>query len=521
MANNNTNSPNIRPPVVVVLGHVDHGKTKLLDTIRKTNIAEKESGGITQRIGAYQVSVGGPSTDSTGSLQASSGSKTITFLDTPGHEAFTAIRSRGAKIADIAVLVVAADESVKPQTKEAIKTIKGENIPFVVAINKIDKEAANIPKVKQDLAAEDVLVEDWGGNVPVVEISAKEGKNIPGLLEIILLLAELEDLKEDTTLPAEGVIIESSLNKGRGYVATILIEKGILKLGDWIVAGISIGKVKSLHDFIGKPISEARPSQPVEVTGWQDAPEIGRRFIAAYSKDEAMKLKADNVDLSPLLQFFKGLVDENQKGKVLNFIFKSDVPSSLEALDNILKGITSEEVGYKVVTYGIGAITEGDIKTAIATKSQVVGFRVNTEDSAKRLAERESVKITNFDVIYELVEYIRLQMGALLEPEVKRTLLGKLKILALFKKDGKSHIVGGKVISGKIVRGVVTDIIRGANKITTAKISQLQHNKEDVTEVKEGLEAGLKLDLASKEPVELKEGDTLECYDEEIIPRTL
>ena len=234
-----------------------------------------------------------------------------------------------------------------------------------------------------------------------------------------------------------------------------------------------------------------------------------------------MKLKADNVDLSPLLQFFKGLVDENQKGKVLNFIFKSDVPSSLEALDNILKGITSEEVGYKVVTYGIGAITEGDIKTAIATKSQVVGFRVNTEDSAKRLAERESVKITNFDVIYELVEYIRLQMGALLEPEVKRTLLGKLKILALFKKDGKSHIVGGKVISGKIVRGVVTDIIRGANKITTAKISQLQHNKEDVTEVKEGLEAGLKLDLASKEPVELKEGDTLECYDEEIIPRTL
>ena len=499
------NSKAVKPPVVVVLGHVDHGKTKLLDTIRKTNVAEKESGGITQHMGAYQVEVKG---------------KVITFLDTPGHEAFTAIRSRGAKVADIAVLVVAADESVKPQTKEAIRIIKEEKIPFLVAINKIDKEAANPQKVKQDLAAEEVLVEDWGGNVPVVEVSAKEGRNISEILDMILLLAEMEDLKEDTSLPAEGVIIESNLDKGRGYVATALLDKGILKLGDWIVAGTSIGKIKSLHDFTGKLILEARPAQPVEVTGWQGAPEIGRGFTTAYSKEEATKIKADNVDLSPLFQFFQAPREEEQNKKILNLIFKSDVPSSLEALDSILKEIKSEEVGYRVVSYDIGTISENDLKTAIATKAQVIGFRVNVDESARRLAERENIKIANFNVIYELIEHIRAEMGALLEPEVRRTLLGKLKILAIFKKDGKSPIIGGKVVSGKVVRGAVADVVRGANKIGTAKVIQLQHNKDDVTEVKEGLEAGLKMDF-NKETPELKEGDALEVYEEEIIPRTL
>lgn len=503
---NDNKGTNVRPPVVVVLGHVDHGKTKLLDIIRKTNVAEKESGGITQHIGAYQI--------------IAPNNKSITFLDTPGHEAFAAIRSRGAKVADVAVLVVAADESVKPQTKEAIKIIKEEKMPFVVAINKIDKEGANAQRVKQDLAAEEVLVEDWGGNVPVVEISAKEGRNISDLLDIILLLAELEDLKEDLSLPAEGVIINAALDKGRGYVATGLVDKGVLKLGDWLVAGTSLAKIKSLHNFMGKQISEARPSQPVEVTGWQDVPEIGRRFITANSKDEALKVKHENIDLTPLLQFFKGVGHEEGKGKLLNLIFKSDVPSSLEALDNILKGIKSEEVGYKVVAYDIGSISENDIKTANATKSKIVGFRVGVDDSAKRLAEREEIKIATFDVIYELVEYIRTEMGALLEPEVKRTLLGKLKILALFKKDSKSQIVGGKVVSGKITRGSVVDIIRAQNKIGSGKLSQLQQNKEDMTEVKEGLEAGLRVDFG-KEPVDIKEGDTVECYEEEKIQRTL
>ena len=510
MPNTINNQSTVKPPVVVVLGHVDHGKTKLLDTVRKTNVIAKESGGITQHMGAYQVELPG---------NKEQGTRKITFLDTPGHEAFTAIRSRGAKVADIAVLVVAADESVKPQTKEAISIIKEEKIPFVVAINKIDKETANPQKVKQDLASEEVLVEDWGGSVPVIEISAKEGKGIPELLDMILLLAELEDLKEDTSLPAEGVIIESNLSRGMGYVATALLDKGTLKLGDWVVAGTSIGKIKSLHDFTGKPISEARPAQPVQVSGWQEAPEIGRSFVSAHSKDDAMKLKADNVDLSPLFQFFQAPREEEQNKKILNLVLKSDVPSSLEALDSILRKIKSEEVGYRVVSNDIGPVSENDLKTAIATKAQVIGFRVSVDDSAKRLAEREGIKMFTFDIIYELVEYIRSEMSALMTPEIKRTLLGKLKLLAVFKKD----IVGGKVTLGKIARGSVVDILRGANKIGVAKITQLQHNKEDVTEVKEGLEAGLRLDSGNPPAggLELKVGDVLECYEEEIISRTL
>jgi len=503
----------IRPPVVVVLGHVDHGKTKLLDTIRKTNVIAKESGGITQHIGAYQVSVG--------SSSAGSGLKTITFLDTPGHEAFAAIRSRGAKVADVAILVIAADESVKPQTKEAIKIIKQEGIPFLVAINKIDKEGANSQKVKQDLATEEVLVEDWGGNVPVVEISAKENKNIPELLDMILLLAELEDLKEDLSLPAEGVIIESNLDKRRGHVATGLVEKGVIKVGDWIVSGTALGKIKSLQDFTGKPISEAKPSQPVQITGWPSAPDIGRTFVTAVTKDEALKVQADNIDLAPLLEFFKTSKEEDGGNKkVLNLIFKSDVLSSLEALDSILKNIKSEEVEYRVVNYDIGNISEGDVKTASATKSIIVGFRVDVEDSAKRLAERDNIKIVAFDVIYKMVEFIRSEMGLLLEPEVQRTLLGKLRVLALFKKDAKSQIVGGKVTSGKIIRGSVVDIVRAQNKIGSGKLGQLQQNKDDMTEVKEGLEAGLRVDFG-KEAVDIKEGDIIECYEEEKIQRTL
>lgn len=507
MANNvQQTDQSVRPPVVVILGHVDHGKTKLLDTIRKTNVMEKESGGITQHIGAYQVSVN---------------YKVITFLDTPGHEAFTAIRSRGAKVADVAVLVVAADESVKPQTKEAIKIIKGQGIPFVVALNKIDKEGANPQRVKQDLAAEEVLVEDWGGKIPVVEISAKEGKNIPELLDMILLLAELEDLKEDISLPAQGVIIDSNLDKRRGYVVTGLIEKGIVRLGDWIVAGTVVGKIKSLQDFMGRPISEARPSQPVQITGWSSSPEIGRKFIVAYSKDEALEIQAGNIDLTPLLHFFKNSKEEIPSDKkILNIIFKSDVFSSLEALDGVLSNIKSHEVGYKVINYDIGNISEGDVKTAIASKAQIVGFRVATEESVQKLAERENIKINTFDVIYNMVEYIRSEMAELLEPEIKRTLLGKLKVLALFKKDAKSQIIGGKVVSGKVIRGSVVDIVRGQNKIGSGKLGQLQHNKEDMPEVKEGLEAGLRIDFG-KDLVEIKEGDVLEIYDEEKIARTL
>ena len=507
MADNKAQSGGIRPPVVVVLGHVDHGKTKLLDTIRKTNVAEKESGGITQHIGAYQITTNG---------------KSITFLDTPGHEAFTAIRSRGAKVADIAVLVVAADESVKPQTKEAIKIIKSEDMPFVVAINKIDKEGANIQKVKQDLAAEEVLVEDWGGTVPVVEISAKAGKNISELLDMVLLVAELEELKEDLSKPAEGVIIELYLDKRRGHVATVLVQKGVLSLGDWIVIGKIVGKVKSMEDFKGEPVSEARPSQPVTLTGWSEVPDTGAHFVAAYSKSEADNIADSNkgVDLAPLFSFLSETTDSEKK--TYNLILKADVKSSLEAIDVTLKAISSDGVRCNIVGYDIGDITENDVKTAIATKADIIGFRVSAGQSVVRLAEKEGVKVQMFDVIYELIETIRKNMTALLAPNISKIQLGKLKVLATFKKSAKSQIFGGKVLSGKAIRGAMGEISRNEVMVSVGKIGQLQHNKEDVSEVKEGLEAGIRLDVISGHPFEeIKEGDILEVYEEEEVARSL
>ena len=519
MADNKTQSGSgMRPPVVVVLGHVDHGKTKLLDTIRKTNIAEEESGGITQHIGAYQISVNG---------------KSITFLDTPGHEAFTAIRSRGAKIADIAVLVVAADESVKPQTKEAIKIIKSGNIPLVVAINKIDKAGANAQKVKQDLATEDVLVEEWGGKVPAVEISAKAGKNISELLDMILLVAELEELEEDLSKPAEGVIIESHLDKRKGYIVTVLVRKGVLSLGSWIVTGKIIGKTKSMEDFLGKSIGEAKPSQPVTLTGWSEAPDTGAHFVAAYSKTEANEIAESNkgVDLASLFSFLSETVDPG--GKVYNLILKTDVRSSLEAIDSSLGAIKSEGIRCNIVCYDIGDISENDVKTAIATKADIIGFRVGAGQSVGWLAEKEGIKVQTFDVIYELIETIRKNMAGLLEPEVSRIFLGRLKVLAVFKKSVKSQIFGGKVISGKAVRGAMGEVSRPSLKasegdtrdssiVAVGRMSQLQHNKENVSEVKEGFEAGIRLDTIPNQPfAEVSVGDMLEIYEEEKTARIL
>jgi len=505
--NSNNTGKNTRPPIVVVLGHVDHGKTKLLDTIRKTKVAEGESGGITQHIGAYQADIKG---------------KIITFLDTPGHEAFSAIRSRGAKVADIAVLVVAADEGVKQQTKEAIKIIKSEKMPFVVAINKIDKEGANAQKVKQDLATEEILVEDWGGKVPVVEISAKQDKGITELLEMILLVADLEDLKEDLSSPAKGIIIESNMDKRRGHVATALIHKGILRLGDWIVAGTVVGKVKSMEDFTGASIDQAKPSQPVRIIGWSNAPNIGIEIVSTETKEDAIRISEDNANLTPLLSFFSGAQESPDNKKMLNIVFKSDVTSSLEAIDNVLKTIASDEVGYRVIGYDIGEINEADIQTAMAGRGQVIGFRVAIDESTKKLAERDGVKITEFNVIYELIEYVRGQMAELLGATITRVPLGKLKVLATFKKDPKFQIIGGKVLSGKVVRGVFLDATRNGFIICSGRIGQLQHSKEDLTEIKEGLEAGIKLEIIPGQPFqEIQVGDILEIYEEQKSARTL
>lgn len=497
-----------RPPIVVVLGHVDHGKTSLLDVIRKTSVASKESGGITQHIGAYQAQAGG---------------KLVTFLDTPGHEAFTAIRSRGAKVADIAILVVAADESVKPQTKEAARIIIEAGIPMIVAANKMDKPGANPAKLKQDLATENVLVEEWGGKIPFIEISALKETGISDLLEMVLLMAEMEELKDDRESPAEGVIIESNLDKRRGYVATALVRKGTLRLSDWIVVGTNIGKIKSMNDFKGDPVFEAIPSQPVEITGWSEAPDIGREFISSESKNEASEIASGNVSLAPLFSFLKEVSETaNPDSKLLNLVVKSDVWSSLEAIENSMAAIKSDEVRCRVAAYDIGNIGEADIKTAIATGAKVIGFRVGIDATAKKLAERDSIDVKTFDIIYELIEYVRSSMENLLSPTVQRNVLGKLKVLAIFKKDGRSQVVGGRVMSGKIERGAWVEVMRGESLYLRAKLAQLQQNKEEASEVKDGAECGLRLDaIQGYDFGEIQEGDILEVFKEEDVKTTL
>lgn len=497
----------VRPPIVVVLGHVDHGKTSLLDVIRKTRVADKESGGITQHIGAYQTVCNG---------------KTITFLDTPGHEAFSSIRSRGAKVADVAILVVASDEGIKPQTKEAIRIIKEENTPFIVAINKIDKENSNPQKVRQELAGEEVLVEDWGGTVPVVEISAKENKNIDELLDMVLLVSELEDLKQDLSSTSEGFILESHMDKRKGFVATALVKKGFLEIGDWMTVGRSIGKIKSMDDFLGKPLTKALPSQPVSITGWSTAPSISKMFKASHSKEEAERIAEDNTDLLPIFQFFKNSPPDMDSKKVLNLIFKSDVSSSLEAIESTLSSIKSEEVAARVISYDVGNIIDADVKLAQTTKARIYGFRVVVEEAARKLAEKDNLKIKTFDIIYELIEEVRRDMATLLDPEVKIIPLGRLRILAVFKTDAHSQVVGGKVISGKAQKGAFCDVMRGGQKLAKGKIVQLQHNKEESPEVREGLDAGIKFEIVDGQDFTgIADGDILEMYVEEESLKTL
>lgn len=496
----------IRPPIVVILGHVDHGKTTVLDFIRKTRVAAKEAGGITQHIGAYQAEANG---------------KLITFLDTPGHEAFTAIRSRGAQVADVAVLVVAAEEGVKPQTKEAIRIIKESETPFVVAINKIDKEGANPQRVRQELAEQDVMVENYGGQVPVAEISGRTGDGIDHLLELILLLAEVEELTAPADGPASGFVLESHLDSRRGTVATLLVQSGELAIGDLLVAGSATAKVKSMEDFTGKAIKSAIPSQPCVVLGWETVPAVGSTFLVARSKEEALQKAKQETNLPPLALF----MHENMPDKrTANLIIKADAQSSLEAINQVLATIKSEEVDYKVVDYGVGKIGDGDVKNAKAKSAAIIGFHVPVETSAKQLAERDRVRVEVFDIIYELVEVVRDIMSDLLDPEIKRIDLGKLKVLALFGSQGKTQIVGGKVTQGKAVRGALTEIMRGGKLFAKGKIVQLQQKKADVAEVAEGLECGLRVDVNPSDlgvPLMIREGDVLEIYEEQKIKRSL
>jgi len=492
----------IRPPIVVVLGHVDHGKTTLLDYIRKTNVAEKESGGITQHIGAYQVEYDG---------------KKITFIDTPGHEAFSQMRSRGAKVADIAILVVAAEEGVKPQTKEVISHIKEFKIPVVVAFNKIDKPEANATKVAGELAKQGIVVESQGGDVPSVNISAKNGQGINELLEILLLVAEMEGLKANPKKSASGVVIESYLDSKRGPTATLLVRDGTLKKGDVVICGDSYGKIRILENFQGDPIDKALPSTPAVIIGLNETPIVGEKFSVVTNIKEAEK-RANKYKQKRIEKSSQSVADQSggQK-KTLNIILKADVKGSLEAIEEMLNNIEQKEVRINILKSEAGDVSESDIKLAYSSDAIIIGFRIKVPAFISNLANRQKIRIKTFNVIYELVEEVRKGLAKLLEPETVREELGKLKVIAVFKKEKSRMIVGGRVISGKVENKALVDIIRNKEKITTGRIIQLQHNKKDMPEVEKGKEAGI---LFEGQPV-IEEGDVLVVYKEEKKKREL
>ncbi len=499
------NSKNLkpRPPIITVLGHVDHGKTTLLDTLRKTKIAEKEVGGITQHISSYQIK---------------KNDKLITFIDTPGHEAFQAMRERGASLADIAILVVAADDGVKPQTKEVINFLLEKKVPTVVAINKIDKPEANVNRVKQELAEEGLLLEGYGGDVPFNEISAKNNIGLDDLLETILLLADINNLTADYDRGALGIVLEAKKDPRRGALANVIIKTGTLKVGQDVIIGDIVGRIRKIEDYSGNSISEALPSMPVTIYGLPQVPNSNEILKVLDKKTKRkMKLTAPKAETKDL---DSSTIISNINASLVNkypIILKADTQGSLEAIEQILQTINSEEIVLKIIQKGVGPITEKDIQTAQSGEATVYGFNVFPTQSANQLAEKTNTSIKTFQIIYELVEDVKEEMSARLAPEIKRTDLGRLKVLAIFKNMKKSMVVGGKVMNGKMIKGEFLEVLRNKEVIGVGKLTQLQHNKEDVSEVKENFECGLTFEGSTR----IEVGDTLLCYKEEEIKRKI
>lgn len=475
---------------MVVLGHVDSGKTSILDTIRKTQVAEKESGGITQHVGAYEIE---------------KDDKKITFIDTPGHEAFFAMRSRGAKVADLAILVIDASQGVQAQTKEAIEHIKKAGISQVVAINKIDLPQADPERAKRDLTREGLLVEEMGGKIPSIEVSAKTGQGISDLLELILLVAEMENLKTDLQKSAEGVVIESYLDSQRGPTTTLILNQGKLRIGQIVGTPSAFGKIKTLEDFRSAPILEVLPSQPAIVLGFEEVPRVGEKFKVFSNIEEARaNLKIGEKKVSEVIS-----IEEGQK--ILNLILKADVLGSLEAIEEVLKNLPQEKVILRILKAEVGEITESDIKLALQAKAKILGFRTKINPIAKNLAEREKIKIRQFEVIYDLVEWVRISLEKLVEPESVRTDLGKIKILALFLTEKNRQVVGGKVIEGEVKKGAQIEVMRGEEIIGKGKLVNLQRDKKDIEQVSKGQECGLLFEGETK----IEEGDILLIYIQE------
>lgn len=486
----------IRQPVVVLVGHIDHGKSSILSKIRDFKITEKETGGITQHIGAYEVEEKG---------------KKITFIDTPGHEAFSAMRARGAKVADIAILVIAADEGVQAQTKEAISQILKAKMPMLVAINKIDKSTADPAKVKRELAEQKVLTESLGGKIPSINVSAVTGEGIEELLDLILLIAEMEELKADITKPAVGVIIESYLDSKRGPTATLLLEQGILKKGDIVGTSLIFGKIKRLEEFQGKEILEGRPGMPLIVLGFNKVPGIGEKFKVFSTLEEAkaqIEIKERHLPPPPTKEPGK---------KVLNLILKIDVQGSIEPVEKVLQELPQEKIQLAILKTGVGDIGIKDIELAVATGAQIIGFRVKAGKQILRLAKERGVRITCFDLIYDLIEDVRKLMKRMVEPKVVREDLGQVKALVIFLTKKNRQIVGGKITTGEVTKGTLIEVLRNDEKIGKGKLINLQKNKKDVDRLVKGDECG----ILYEGNVRIEEGDILVIYKEEKKKREL
>jgi translation initiation factor IF-2 len=497
MQKKNSNNLINRPPIVVVLGHVDHGKSTLLDYIRKSNVVSGEAGGITQHLGAYEVE-----------RVSSEGKKNIiTFLDTPGHEAFTAIRERGAKSADIAILVVSAEDGVKPQTIEALKVIQKENIPYIVAINKIDKPEANIERTKQSLAENEIYVEGYGGSVPVVPISALTGKGIPELLDMIMLISDLDDKKADTEANATGLVIEAELNNKKGIGATLLIQNGTLKSGMYVVADKSISPVRIFEDFRGKSIKSASFSSPVKVVGFDSIPKVGSSFISFESKKEAEEYILNNSKSTPVAKIN---IDKRDDGVIyLPVIIKTDAIGSLDAVKHEIAKIKNDKVKIKIVLEGIGSINESDVKTAIGDpKIIILSFNAKPDSKASQIIERSNIKVCSFDIIYNLIEFIKKTVVDNVPKEYIEEATGTAKILALFSKTKDKQILGAKVQQGTILIGSEVKIIRREVEIGRGKIRELQEKKMKTSEVAEGHEFGTLVE--SK--IEIAVGDKIQGF---------
>ncbi|HEY7537519.1 MAG TPA: translation initiation factor IF-2 [Gaiellaceae bacterium] len=502
-----------RPPVVTIMGHVDHGKTTLLDAIRETAVVETEAGGITQHIGAYQTDVDG---------------RKITFLDTPGHEAFTAMRARGAKVTDIAVLVVAADDGVMPQTKESISHARAADVPIVVAVNKIDLPDSNPDRVLAELASEDLQPEEWGGTTQVSRVSAKQREGLDDLLERILLVADAElVLKANPSAEASGPIIESRLDIGRGPVATMLVHRGTLKIGDAIVAGDAWGRVRALYDYRGEQLKEARPGDPVEILGFDKPPQAGevarvvendrRARDLAHQRSERLRREALAKQSGRGVSLEK-LFEQLQSGAVqdLNIVLKADVQGSVEAIVGELAKIQHPEVRVNVIHTGVGGITENDVNLAAASNAMVIGFNVRPSSEARQLAERQGIEIRQYRVIYELTQQIEQALVGMLSPVETEAVIGEVEVRALFRVSRLGTIAGSMVTSGVVRRGANVRIFREGTRIHETTVAQLKRFKDDVREVTEGFECGILLDGFN----DLREGDVFEVYETREVERT-